>query len=287
MKKVLVLTLVLAAIGLTAWCQNVFANPVDQPNFDEKINNQQLRLDDAIARRQFTQSEARAVQDNLNVIRETFVRMKRNGALTAPEIARLDRMLEENTRMINKETADFRPEGQPNFDEKINNQQLRLDDAIARRQFTQSEARTVQDNLSWIRETFARMKRDGALTAPEIARLDRMLEENTRMINKETADFRPVYHAGFQERIDNQQERINQGIAKRQLTRREADVVQDNLNWIKETFARMRRDGRLTWKEAAKLDEMLDRNSRLINREKTDVDYNTPFRVKFKLVFSF
>ena len=74
--------------------------------------------------------------------------------------------------------------------------------------------------------------------------------------------------ANIPDRIANQQQRIDEGVTSGKLTRGEADVLQDNLNWIKATFARMKADGRLNQKESNRLDEMLDQNSKMIFNKK-------------------
>jgi hypothetical protein len=73
---------------------------------------------------------------------------------------------------------------------------------------------------------------------------------------------------GIQTRIEEQQKRIDQGIASGQLTRGEAEVVQDNLNRIKAAEARMKADGSLTPKERRRLELRLNRNSKMIYKEK-------------------
>lgn len=75
---------------------------------------------------------------------------------------------------------------------------------------------------------------------------------------------------GIQARIEEQQKRIDQGLASGQLTRQEAGIVQDNLNRIKAAEARMKSDGTLTPRERRRLERMLDRNSRMIYKEKHD-----------------
>jgi methyl-accepting chemotaxis protein len=70
------------------------------------------------------------------------------------------------------------------------------------------------------------------------------------------------------ERIQDQQQRINQGVRSGELTRREADVLQDNLDWIRRRFNQMKADGLLTPREIERLDEMLDRNSAMIYNKK-------------------
>ena len=75
-------------------------------------------------------------------------------------------------------------------------------------------------------------------------------------------------YADIPDRIRDQQARINQGIRSGELTRSEADVLQDNLRWIRERFNRMKADGFLTPGERAKLDEMLERNDQMIYNKK-------------------
>lgn len=75
------------------------------------------------------------------------------------------------------------------------------------------------------------------------------------------------------QRIENQHGRIRAGISKGALTRREADIVLDNLEWIEATAKRMKRDGLLTPQELGKMKSMLDRNSLMINKKTRNFDY--------------
>ena len=77
-----------------------------------------------------------------------------------------------------------------------------------------------------------------------------------------------VAYADFQDRIHNQRERIEQGIRSGELTRGEADILLDNLNWMRDRFQRMKADGRLTVEEEARLYRMLDENSEMIYNKK-------------------
>jgi polyhydroxyalkanoate synthesis regulator phasin len=74
------------------------------------------------------------------------------------------------------------------------------------------------------------------------------------------ADFYTDFHA----RIARQQSRIDNGIKKGELTQGEAQIVQDNLNYIKAESTRLKGDGRLTPKEQKRLMKMLDDNGRMI-----------------------
>ena len=73
---------------------------------------------------------------------------------------------------------------------------------------------------------------------------------------------------GIQDRIMEQQKRIDEGIASGSLTRDEAARVQDNLNRIKAEEARLKADGKLTKRERARLQHELDRNSDKIFKKK-------------------
>ena len=73
---------------------------------------------------------------------------------------------------------------------------------------------------------------------------------------------------GFHARIEQQQKRIDQGMASGQLTKDEAAIVQDNLDKIKAAEAKMKSDGKFTERERLRLEKMLDRNSSMILKEK-------------------
>ncbi len=77
-----------------------------------------------------------------------------------------------------------------------------------------------------------------------------------------------TYDPKIQERVAEQQKRIDEGIASGQLTRAEVNILQDNLNRIKAEEARLKADRRLTPRERVRLHRMLDRNSGMIFKKK-------------------
>ena len=173
--------------------------------------------------------------------------------------------------------------------ERIGDQQRRIDKGITSGELTRQEADTLMDNLSWIRYEFARMTDDGTLTPGERTRLDGLLDRNNNMIinkkhNPVTVFYKKKIAVGgfIPDRIKYQQARIDGGIRSRELTRGEADILMDNLNRIRDEFHRFKRDGRLTWREADRMDRMLDRNSEMIFAKKHN--RNAPIdRLDFKL----
>jgi hypothetical protein len=161
------------------------------------------------------------------------------------------------------------------FHERIENQQRRINQGIKSGELTRKEAGMLQDNLNWIRDKYARMTADGILTQNEQERLDKMLDKNSEMIkNKKHNPVRKLYDDDVQDRIDRQQRRIDQGLASGELTRHEANIVQDNLREVQRRYAKMKKDGVLTIKELERLDKMLDENSKMIYRKEHNRDYN-------------
>lgn len=77
-----------------------------------------------------------------------------------------------------------------------------------------------------------------------------------------------TYDSVINDRLAEQQKKIDKGFASGQLTSAEADILQDNLNWIKAEETRLKADGKLTPKERARLNKMLDRNSNMIYKKK-------------------
>jgi len=73
------------------------------------------------------------------------------------------------------------------------------------------------------------------------------------------------------EQIAHQQKRINDGVASGQLSRQEAAVLQENLDWARSRFHRLTADGLLTPGEKANLERMLDKNSLMIAKKKHNV----------------
>ena len=77
-----------------------------------------------------------------------------------------------------------------------------------------------------------------------------------------------AFAAGLSERISDQQRRIDKGIASGELSKQEAETLQDNLSWIKYEFARLTDDGMVTPAETKRLDGLLDRNDKMIADKK-------------------
>jgi TolA-binding protein len=75
----------------------------------------------------------------------------------------------------------------------------------------------------------------------------------------------------YDRQIADQQRSIDRGIASGKLTHHEADIVQDNLNHVRQQLDRSRQnDGRLDRREREKIERMLQRNDRMIRKMKNN-----------------
>lgn len=164
---------------------------------------------------------------------------------------------------------------------QIGNQQKRINMGIEKGDLTRHEAEMLQENLDYIKNEYYHMKADGRLTQKEVDRLEQDLAINDRMIqDKRSNQIKRLYGpkptpqhdhgkaSEFQARIDQQQKRIDNGIRSGELTRREAEIVQENLDKIRAAYSRMMADGKLSEHEQEKLDRKLDRNDKMIYDKK-------------------
>lgn len=160
---------------------------------------------------------------------------------------------------------------------RIDSQQRRIDQGISSGELTRAEADVLQDNLNWIKQEYSKARDDGRVSGEEWNRIEGSLDQNSRMITDQSNNpVRAIYPPSYQsprsmsidERIGNQQHRIDMGIASGELTLKEAEVIQENLNWIKNRYTRYRADGTLTWQEQRELEDYLDTNGQMIFNKK-------------------
>ncbi len=72
----------------------------------------------------------------------------------------------------------------------------------------------------------------------------------------------------IEQRIENQYNRIEDGISSGKLTRDEARMLKNNLHHIQDETMRLQADGRLSEREKERLREMLNENNRMIQDKK-------------------
>jgi predicted nuclease with TOPRIM domain len=86
----------------------------------------------------------------------------------------------------------------------------------------------------------------------------------------------PAWSQTVNQRQENQQRRIEQGVESGQITREEYNRLQRQQGRTQAMEDRMKADGKLTPKERAKLQERLDKTGSNVNRQKHDVQTKPP-----------
>jgi hypothetical protein len=89
-----------------------------------------------------------------------------------------------------------------------------------------------------------------------------------RPLGKHQRQERPFVHDKLFARMERQQERIDKGVMKRQLTHKEAKMLRRQQREIHRLAWRFYRDGNLSQKERQRLARELDRSSRQIKQLK-------------------
>lgn len=169
----------------------------------------------------------------------------------------------------------------PGIQQRMQNQQQRIDQGINSGQLTPREAGRLEAEEAKIKQDELRMKSDGNLTPRERQRLNQELDKSSSNIYREKHDAQTVNvgkgssggnanDANIQQRMQNQERRIQQGVNSGQLTPREAGRLEAREAKIKQDEARMKSDGKLTAKERKKLNKELDNASERIYKQKHD-----------------
>jgi CRISPR/Cas system-associated endoribonuclease Cas2 len=125
------------------------------------------------------------------------------------------------------------------------------------------------------------MKSDGNLTPAERQRLNRELDRSSGDIYRQKHDAQTanvgkagaganVNDPNIQQRMQNQERRIQQGVNSGQLTPKEAGKLEAREAKIRQDEARMKSDGKLTAKERQRLNRELDKASERIYKQKHD-----------------
>jgi hypothetical protein len=167
-------------------------NPPD-PMMQQGIANQQKRIDEGLKNGQLTLNESKAVQANLNAIRDEDNTLRAQGQLTNEQKDRLLKALDQNNKMItDKKSNPVRDMGKDinlaqrlyTLQERYVHQQARINEGIRSKELSPDEAKLLQDNLNFIKNQDARVRAagGGALTNPQKDELHRLLDQNSDMI---------------------------------------------------------------------------------------------------------
>jgi hypothetical protein len=169
----------------------------------------------------------------------------------------------------------------PGVQQRMQNQQQRIDQGISSGQLTPREAGRLEAQEARIRQDELRMKSDGNLTPAERQRLNRELDRSSGDIYRQKHDAQTanagqggaggnVNDPSIQQRMQNQEQRIQQGVNSGALTPKEAGKLEAREAKIRQDEAKMKSDGKLTAKERQRLNKELDKASDRIHKQKHD-----------------
>jgi len=169
----------------------------------------------------------------------------------------------------------------PGIQQRTQNQEQRIDQGVKSGALTPKETGRLEAEQAKIRQTEQRMKSDGQLTPNERQKLNNMQDRSSQQIYNQKHDAQTanvgqggtgvnVNDPNIQQRMQNQERRIQQGVNSGALTPKEAGKLEAREAKIKQDEARMKSDGQLTAKERKKLNKELDNTSDRIYKQKHD-----------------
>ena len=104
--------------------------------------------------------------------------------------------------------------------------------------------------------------------AVEAADIDGMVKEQKQKLTEKAGVSQAVSGGEFDAKIKAQQELIDKAGSSKDLSKDEVKIVQENLNKIKEKKTNVTKDGKVSELEAGNVQNMLDRNNRMITDKK-------------------
>ena len=159
----------------------------------------------------------------------------------------------------------------------------KIEQGIDRGSLNRHEAERLNAELGTILNKIDRMKEDGYLSQGERDNINNDLDRLDRDIFREKHDAVSTvpasqgdWRGGIRSRIQVSKQKIDQGIDRGTLNRREADRLNAELSVILNKIDRMRADGYLDPRDRNNINNDLDRLDRDIFREKHDVVSTVP-----------
>jgi polyhydroxyalkanoate synthesis regulator phasin len=102
----------------------------------------------------------------------------------------------------------------------------------------------------------------------ESADIGGMVKEQEQKITEKSGVAQVLTGSDFDAKIKEQQKLVDHAVSAKTLSKDEAKTVQDNLKRIREKKAAVTKDGKMTEIEQGNLQNMLDRNNRMITDKK-------------------
>jgi hypothetical protein len=249
-----------------------------------RVQDAKQKINLGVERGTLDRREAGKLNDELGAILYKIDRMKADGQLSQGERDQINNDLTRLDRDIFKEKHDgpavFAPmlgDWRGGIRARIQGARKKIDQGVAEGTLDRHEADRLDRELGAILGKIDRMKADGQLSPGERDQVKNDLDRLDRDIFKEkhdgTVTVAPVlldWRGGIRARIQDAKQRIDQGIGRGTLDRREARRLNKELGRVLYKIDRMKSDGRLSQGERNRINSNLDRLDRDIAREKRD-----------------
>jgi len=249
-----------------------------------RIQDAKQKIDQGVQRGSLDRREAGKLNDELGAILFKIDRMKADGQLSQGErdqinsdLTRLDRDIfqekHDGTNILAPVLGDWRG----GIRTRIQGARKKIDQGVAQGSLNRHEADRLEGELGAILNKIDRLKSDGQFSQGERDQVKNDLDRLDRDIFQEKHDsvvtVTPVlvdWRGGIRARIQDAKLKIDQGMVRGSLDRREARRLNKELGQVLAKIDRMKSDGRLSQGERNKINRNLDRLDRDIAREKRD-----------------
>ncbi len=249
-----------------------------------RIQVSKQKIDQGIERGTLNRYEADKLNAELGDILNKIDRMKADGYLSQSERDNINNNLDRLDRDIFKEKHDAQAtvptvqgDWRGGIRSRIQVSQQKIDQGVQRGSLNRYEADKLNDELGDILNKIDRMKADGYLSQSERDNINNNLDRLDRDIFKEKHDAQATvptvqvdWRGGIRSRIQVSKQKIDQGIERGSLNRREARRLNKELGKILNKIDRMKSDGRISQRERNRINRDLDRLDRDIYKEKHD-----------------
>ncbi len=260
-----VVAVILAVGGSVA---PVFAGAAKEADPEQRIANQQKRIDQALQAKEITPDNAKTLQGGLDKIKEEMTRAKADGKITKEEKDKLNSMLDQNGELISKTREAAKKTAAATAPAKA-----AVTVAPAKPAATATEKTTTTGPAK------------PAATAPVAAPAKPVATPAPAKPAATPAPAKPAatpapaapkavtpapQDPAIQKAIADQENRIGQGVQSKQLTLEESKILEDNLDAIRQLDTHLRSDGNFTQADKDQVLKHLDQNSKMIQDKKNN-----------------
>ncbi len=163
---------------------------------------------------------------------------------------------------------------------RVENQQDRIHQGVKSGELTKREAADVREDQKDLHQDVKLAKADGNITPGERKIISKEENQNSREIYrlKHNSRDKNTVVAPVKPRVENQQDRIQQGVKSGELTKKEAADVREDHKELQQDVKLAKADGSITTGERKVIAKEENKDSREIYRLK----HNAPERKKAK-----